>query len=481
MLKKIENSFFGEPGKVFAAVFLTVLFLLGLSQWISSFRMGNIPMSIADWPKEKQYCMVLKQALTEKKIPYFISEPVQQTDMFLGSPETMVSPQICLLKWLSPGEFECFNMALFYTLGFAGCLFIRRRFSLNLLAFTALFLLLNFNGYTVSRMGVGHTQWFSVFLLPYFVLLVFDLDAGKKGLKTALQLSLLFFFMLLQGGFHVYVWCVFFLLFYMFADFRKWKYISIALGVSAALSAFRLLPALVAFAGKSNAGSKGYPSIITLLSAMIIPRDVNFHLYQGAFGWFEYNLFTDITGFAFIAWFCILPGILSAIGKKTAEPNPALSKLELRGVYIAMLVLLFFTFDRFYGVFSFVPFFNSQSAALRMVIIPYYFAVILAASRFSVFTKSLKSGAAKALLSAGVLLMAGSLIEHADLWKIKRLEALMPPSALLNLSLSIVEKDAPFYKAAVHSGYLISLVALLIVLILLIIQGTKKPKYPSGE
>ncbi len=475
MLKRIENSFFGEPGKYLAAIFLAVLFLLGLSHWISSFRMGNIPMSIADWPKEKQYCMVLKEAITEKKIPYFISEPVQQTDMFLGLPETMVSPQIVLLKWLTPGEFECFNMALFYTLGFAGCLLIRRRFRLNLLAFTALFLLFNFNGYTVSRMGVGHTQWFSVFLLPCFVLLVFDLETGKNGLKTALQLSLLFFFMLLQGGFHVYVWCVFFLLVYMLTDFKKWKNILLALGISAALSAFRLLPAIVAFAGKNNAGSKGYPSLITLLSAMMIPRDVNFQLYQGAFGWFEYNLFTDITGFAFIALFCILPGILWARAKNT-ESGPALSKIAPKGLYLTMLVLLFFTFDRFYGVFSFVPFFNSQSAALRMVIIPFVFAVVLAASRFSDFTKSVKNGAAKALFSAGVLLMAGSLIEHAELWKIKRLETLMPPSALLNLSLSIVERDAPVYKTAVLSGYLISLVALLIVVILLIIQGTKKTR-----
>jgi len=480
MLKRIEKSFFGEPGKLFAAIFLTFLFLLGLSHWISSFRMGSIPMSIADWPKEKQYCLVLKQALTENKIPYFISEPVQQTDMFLGSPETMVSPQIFLLKWLSPGEFECFNMALFYTLGFAGCLLIRRRFSLNLLTFTALFLLVNFNGYTISRMGVGHTQWFSVFLLPFFVLLVFDLDAGKKGLRTALQLSLLFFCMLLQGGFHVYVWCVFFLIIYMFADFKKWKNIAIALGVSAALSAFRLLPALVAYAGKNNAGSKGYPSILTLLSAMIIPQDVNFQLYQGAFGWFEYNLFTDITGFAFIAWFCILPGILTARGKND-ETGPAPARTELRGVYISMLILLFFTFDRFYAIFSFVPFFNSQSAALRMIIIPFFFAVVLASARFSAFTKSVNSRTVKALLTAGVLLMAGSLIEHAGLWKIKRLEAIMPPSALLNLSLTIVEKEAPLYKAAVHSGYLISLVALLIVIILLIIHGTKQKRKLTGE
>ena len=476
MLKKIENSFFGEPGKIFAAVFLTVLFLLGLSHWISSFRLGNIPMSIADWPKEKQYCLVLKQAVTENKIPYFISEPVLQTDMFLGSPETMVSPQVVLLKWLSPGEFECFNMVLFYMFGFAGCLLVRRRFNLNLAAFTALFLLVNFNGYTVSRMGVGHVQWLSVFLLPFFVLLVFDLDAGRKGLKTALQLALLFFFMLLQGGFHIYVWCVFFLLIFMLADFKKWKNISMALGVSALLSAFRLLPALVAYAGKNNAGSKGYPSIITLLSAMIIPQDVNFQLYQGAFGWFEYNLFTDITGFAFIAFFCILPGILSKIGKNT-ETGPVEALPGLKGVYIAMIVVLLFTFDRFYGVFSFVPFLNSQSAALRMVIIPFFFALVLAAARFSSFTKGLKSGAAKALISSGILLMAGSLIEHAGLWKIKRLEALMPPSALLNLSLSIVEKDAPLYKAAVQSGYLISLVALLIVVILLIIQGTKNTEH----
>lgn len=278
MLKTFENGLFREPGKVFAALFLSALFLLGLGHWVSSFRMGDIPMSIADWPKEKQYCLVLKQALEEKRVPYFISEPVHKTDMFLGLPETMVSPQVYLLKFISPGEFECFNAALFYTLGFLGCLLVRKKFSLNLLSFAALFLLINFNGYTVSRLGVGHTQWFSVFLLPYFALLIFEMGEGKDNLMTALKMSLLFFIILLQGGFHIYVWCVFFLLAYLLADIKKWKEITAALAVSAVLSAFRLLPALAAYAGKDNAGSKGYPSLITLFSAMIIPQDANFQL-----------------------------------------------------------------------------------------------------------------------------------------------------------------------------------------------------------
>ena len=480
MLKRLEANIFFEPGRVFAASFLSALFLLGLSFWLSSFRMGNIPMSISDWPKEKQYCLILKQALTEKKIPYFISEPVQKTDMFLGLPETMVSPQIFLLKYISPGEFECFNAAFFYVLGFLGCLVIRNKFGLSLLSFTALFLLINFNGYTVSRMGVGHTQWFSVFLLPYFALLVFELGSVKAGSITALKLSLLFFVILLQGGFHIFVWCVFFLLAYMLADLKKWKSIALTLGISAVLSAFRLLPALVAYAGKDNAGSKGYPSLVTLLSAMIIPQDVNFQLYQGAFGWFEYNLFTDIFGFALIAWFGVFLGILVLLGKRS-EKHPALIRIELKGIYIAMLVVLFFTFDRFYGVFAFVPFLNSQSAALRMIIVPFTLAVVLACARFDTFARGLKSAVSRALVFAGVLLMAGALVEHAELWKIKRLESVMPPGALLNLSLSIVERDAPFYKTAVLSGYLISLVALLIVVILLIIQGTKNTKYLSGE
>ncbi len=136
----LTKNIFGDAGKTFSALFLTALFLLGLAHWLSSFRLGDIPMSIADWPKEKQYCLVLKQALEECRIPYFISQAVNKTDMFLGQPETMVSPQILLLKFLTPGQFMCVNIALFYFLGFLGLLLVRKKFKLTLLAFTALFL-----------------------------------------------------------------------------------------------------------------------------------------------------------------------------------------------------------------------------------------------------------------------------------------------------------------------------------------------------
>ena len=308
---------------------------------------------------------------------------------------------------------------------------------------------------------------------------MFDLGEGKKDLLTALKLALLFFFILLQGGFHIYVWCIFFLLAYMFSDLKKWKGIAVALAVSGILSAFRLLPALAAYAGKDNAGSKGYPTIITLLSAMIIPQDANFQLFRGSFGWFEYNLFTDITGFALIAWFAIWLGILVQDGKRR-ELSPGLKKIDFKGIYLAMLITLLFTFDRFYGIFAFVPFLNSQSAALRMVIVPFTLAAVIACARFDAFARALKSGAAKVLVAAGVLLMAGSLVEHAELWKIKRLESLLPPSELLNLSLLIVDKEAAFYKASVLWGYSISLLALLIVIILLIIHGNKKANNSAG-
>ena len=185
---------------------LASIFFVGVLHWAIFFNFGNLPFSGLDtWPQEEYYYSVLRSSVQDRAIPYFVSparrdarnitsrgtstgqKPVNplhgdlfyETDTsllyvfieqqwqpwelhsvrFLGIPETVMSPQILLLPLTGLGNFVLINTLIMYSLGFIGCLLVRKRFQLSLLPFVFLFLLFNFNGHITSHLSVGHTMW----------------------------------------------------------------------------------------------------------------------------------------------------------------------------------------------------------------------------------------------------------------------------------------------------------------------------------
>ena len=114
----------------------------------------------------------MREVIAEHRIPYHVGLCWHDTNKFMALPEVQLTPQVLLLPFMDTGTFVVFNVCLVYAVGYWGCLLIRRKYQLSLFSFTGLFLLFNFNGYVVARMGVGHMMWLAYFFLPHFVLAV---------------------------------------------------------------------------------------------------------------------------------------------------------------------------------------------------------------------------------------------------------------------------------------------------------------------
>ena len=179
----------GPLARLFGTSFLlAALFFVGILHWGLFFQFGDLPFVGNDtWPQEKYYYSVLRASLTERVIPYYVSPARRDTrnvtfrgpstearpgnpkngDLFyetdtettyifvqlkwqpwdrhsvkfLGILETTLSPQVALLPLVGLGKFVLVNTWIMYSLGFLGCLLLRKRYQLSLLPFIFLFLL----------------------------------------------------------------------------------------------------------------------------------------------------------------------------------------------------------------------------------------------------------------------------------------------------------------------------------------------------
>jgi hypothetical protein len=118
-----------------------------------------------------------------------------------------------LAPLMNAGNFVLANTLIMYSVGFIGCLLIRNRYHLSLLPFVFLFLLFNFNGHITSHLSVGHSMWYGYFLLPLFFYFLLELlpPSAKIRVGTSIILAFVLFAIVLQGSFHIFVWCLIFL------------------------------------------------------------------------------------------------------------------------------------------------------------------------------------------------------------------------------------------------------------------------------
>src|SRR5438132_234301 len=97
---------------------LLALFAIGIVHWVYFFHFGQMTFQGQDWPKDGLYLHVLRQAILTGTMPFHISREFQDTHRFLALPETILSPQILLLRFLEPARFMLVNTILLYAVGF---------------------------------------------------------------------------------------------------------------------------------------------------------------------------------------------------------------------------------------------------------------------------------------------------------------------------------------------------------------------------
>jgi hypothetical protein len=460
---RITEPFFSVQGTprlrrtAVTILFLVLLYLTGFAHWVFFFNAGRINFSTNDWPKEFMYYSVLREALQQHTIPYHVTQKFQDTDRFLAIPETNLSPQILLLPHMSTAMFILCNIILLYSLGFWGCLLLRRKYRLSLFSFCLLFLLFNFNGHITSHLAVGHSMWGGYFLLPFFFLFLLELAENHDRSRAPFKVALVLFALSLQGAFHFFVWCGLFLL--LFALFNR-QYAKRSLSAAAlamVLSSVRLLPAAVAFIGKKQAFVTGYPSITVLLQSFVVLRDYTYKkagIVHGPSMWWEYDLYTGVVGFLLLLYF----GVYLYFSKREelrdrrfepfALPLAALSLLSVGNLHAFVTSMP-------------VPLLSAERVSTRFIILPFVLLLIFACVRLDKQLPRLMATVTGRMLSAtAALAVALMLARHSWTWRVGAIERYFGESPSIMPVVITIRPDA-LYIDSVGVATIISLCAIM--------------------
>jgi hypothetical protein len=451
---------------------LVALYGLGLAGWAWFFHGGALDWTSYDWPKEFAYYQVIREALLNGEVPYHISEYFNGTNRFLGMPETNLSPQVLLLRWFDVSHFILFDLLLMYSLGFLGCLLIRRRYRLGLASFTLLVLLFLCNGYVQSRMAVGHSMWAGYFLLPFFGLLVLRWQEEGPSLPVALKLALVLFAMMLHGSFHMVNWCWLFLALMIAFNPRQWKYGLVVLLTGGLLSLFRLLPGYVAFRDvEPYRFIGGYQSVGHLIESLTV---LHTHLWklsggehvEAGLGWWEYDLYVGPIGFAAL--------VFLGIGLRFSR-RPELAPYRYPGLDAPMIVLTLLAIGFLHGLIAVLPLpmASVERITSRFVTIPFVILLMISVIRLERLLQTVTwTPTLLVVIVCGLVETATTLGYHGHLWRISLLEKEMHLAEYHAkvpecYSAVIIKQSEPFYVASVQVSAVVSLLTLVVVLVLL--------------
>jgi len=99
-------------------IWYLLLYVLGLVSWGYFFNWGNINFDLHDWTQEGFRYYFLREVVTQNKLPLHVSTTMTHLDRFISRPDTVLSPQVYLLRIFDLGDFVLVNTLLLYSLGF---------------------------------------------------------------------------------------------------------------------------------------------------------------------------------------------------------------------------------------------------------------------------------------------------------------------------------------------------------------------------
>jgi hypothetical protein len=459
LVEELAGFLFGHSdgrrsSRVLSTVAILALYLLGVRHWVSFFNYGHLGFNAIDWQKEYGYYSLLQQALAGGVVPYHAMGSSGVVFRFLGIPETVLSPQIVLLGHMTVGTFVMINTVLMYSLGFVGTLVLRNRYRMSFAAFSILVLLFNFNGHIVAHLGAGHSMWNGYFLLPFLCAYLLDAVEDRRPWTTsAVKLALVLFGMLLQGSLHIVVCSAWFLFVAGMSRRALRKPMSVALALAALLSAGRVLPAAMMFWTRSHTFISGYPAVFDVFESFVALRDYRYP--SPMLGWWEYDMFIDAVGLAFIAYF----GVYLRFRPREGASRPDFSALDVPIAVVSVLSL-----SHFYAILAKLPLplVGSERVGTRFLIVPVVMLIVIAAIRMSRLGPRFATSMAQRLLVAvGLTQLVFSLLTHSLVWRLAELEKHFPPVPP-DAGLRIVSRQDPQYIGIVQGAWTVSLVVMTI-------------------
>ena len=351
--------------------------------------------------------------MTEPAIPYYVS-PDWGEPRFLGILETVLSPQIILMTFTGLGKFVLINTWLMYTVGFVGCLVIRKRFQLSLLPFIFLFLLFNFNGHITSHLAAGHSMWLGYFLLPFFFLLTLELAQcqGPPRLNISVPLSLVLFGIILQGSFHFFVWCLLFLALFGVFNRQHLRVVGLTIVLSLFLSAVRLLPGALIHSDRAVRGYNSEYYFGTFVDALTSIAAFTTEHPLSPVGWHELDVFIGIIGVAFIAYFGIY---------QRFSANPDLEGHRFSAFDLPILMFVLISFGVGYDLLRDlrIPLVSfAERVPARFLIMPLVALIVISSIRMESFLNGIDRTTNFKLLSlAAIVVLAHALGLHSFTWR----------------------------------------------------------------
>jgi hypothetical protein len=441
---------------------LCIAYLAGVFHWAWLINYGSIQFKYMDWEMFFNCYQVIQKALVENSIPYFMPYFFKGTNQFLSFPSTDLFPTIFLLKFLSVEKFFLFQMIFVYSLGFIGCLWLKKTYQWSLFTFLFFFLLFSFNGHIVSHIAIGHWPWISYFVLSFFLVWVFKLVEGDVSPFHGTQLAWIFFAMLLFGGVHTFAWCLIFLFLLCLRQKRFWKPVMIGVGLSLVFSLYRLLPAAVTFFGYKNDFISGFPSVSIFWNALTSVHGQENILSLGLEGnfaawWWEVDHFIGIIGLVALVYF----GIFLRLKEKSSWGIN-----DYRVLNIPMLVLVILSFGSIYEVFTYIPIplITVERVSTRFLIVPLLILLVISCIWMQqMFNRLSANWGLIGIALAGILIEGFLFVEHSAGWQVTIWEAKLANLGItMDYPLSEWAKSVEgYYIPVVQISYLISLIALL--------------------
>lgn len=462
-------------GGLTGAGWFSGLYVLGLVLWGYLLDWGDIPLVLHDWAEASSHRLAfLKDAVMTGQLPLHMSGGWalrNVTDRFISVPDTLLSPQVFLMRFMDVGHFAFVNTLLLYTAGFIGLLLLARRFQLSPFVAGTLAVLFSLNGHITTHVVVGHAHWVAYYLLPYFVLLVFELLEAQADISWILRMGMLMLIIFLQGGYHLYVVLLMFLGLLGVAGRRLLRPLAGALAATLLLSLGRILPAALNAADWDTEFLSGFVSVAQLFEAtLVIRRPVPGEVFTEAplstLGWWEIDHYLGFLGLAFILVFGIVYWWQHRGEQERMLP-----------LVIPIFGLLFLSIGRIGKPLNMLglPLISSQRVATRLAMVPLVFLMCIAARHLQTHLQDLGRGSRGRVVYLGLLALGfHDLWQHIKLWRVRHMYDLFPQREV-DLSLDFVANHPdPPYELALVVGWGVALVTLGLLIALVVRQRRRR-------
>ncbi|MCG2787556.1 MAG: hypothetical protein L6461_20910 [Anaerolineae bacterium] len=466
-----------EKHRLIFWAWIFLIYLLGLIFFGILFDWRQTPINYHDWATlNLPRFQVIKESLTQRVLPLHISNTRishDLTDRFLVIPDTVITPQMALLLFMDSDTFALFDVIIHYTIATIGLLYFKRKFNLSLFVYAMLFFLFNSNGHIQAHYAVGHANWGAYFLFPFFVLLLLEFVQGNVGWWWVTKIALLSLYVLLTGGQHHFTWMMLFLSLLGLAQLKQLKWVFAAIVASGFLGAIRLLPPILIVSDVTSRSvfqfRAGYPGLAELFNAFISirPIDHNLSVSNIPTGYWEYDYFIGILGFALLSF-----GIWSWL----CDPIKPFHKLL---VPIIIITALSMGFLYEYTLFN-LPIFASERVISRMISLPVTLLLMISAIYWQkTYEKAASNTTTYLFAGLGLLLLLNDLLTHTRLWSVKKASEFFSTNPIQFNENLIQNRADPEYIQIILAAIVLSIVTAMVLTGLVLYEKKKinpKPK-----